>query len=78
MMLADLKESEDATRNITFSLPETLNRQISNFTITADVNKWFSGKNNIRISEQPMCHEPGKLAMQIADNYAAMFTISAQ
>ena len=72
------KRGEDATRNITLSLPKKLNRQISNITITADANKWFSGENNIKISEQPMCHQPGKLAMQIADNYAAMFSISLQ
>ena len=72
------KKGEDATRNIMLSLPETSNHQVTHFIITADVNKWFSGKNNIKISEQPMCHQPGKLAMEIADNYAAMFSISEQ
>ncbi len=72
------KRGEDATRNIALSLPLNNKHLSSAFIITADVNKWFSGKNKIKIGEQPMCHQPGKLAMQIADNYAAMFSISAQ
>lgn len=72
------KTGEDATRNIILPLPQNMKRKSPTFVITADVNKWFSGKNNIKIAEQPMCHQPGKLAMQIADNYADMFSLVAQ
>ncbi len=43
--------------------------------IAADVLKWFKGKNDIRIAQYPVCHEPGTLAMLLADNYASMFSI---
>lgn len=70
---------------ITNSQPSTINNQLSTtnqqpstFTITADISKWFYGKNNIKISSEAMCHSPGTLAVQIADNYAQMFSIKAQ
>lgn len=44
-------------------------------TISADILRWFSGKNTISIASTPRCHEPGQLAMQLADNYANMFSI---
>jgi hypothetical protein len=43
--------------------------------IAADALKWFKGSNDIRVSAHPVCHEPGKLAMQLADNYATMFSL---
>jgi hypothetical protein len=44
--------------------------------IDADLQKWFDGKYPINISQSPLCHQPGRLAMQLADNYAQMFTIA--
>ncbi|MFC4231010.1 MbnP family protein [Parasediminibacterium paludis] len=50
--------------------------QISNsVVIEADINKWFQSVHNIKIAEHPICHSPGNLAMQLADNYATMFKI---
>ena len=72
------KPGENVSREINLPLSSITNYQPSTFIITADINKWFSGKNEIKISEQPMCHSPGKLAVQVADNYATMFTIRAQ
>ena len=43
--------------------------------IEADLLKWFDGKTAVRLSASPACHEPGVLAMQIADNYSTMFSI---
>ncbi len=43
--------------------------------INADILKWFSGKQDIRIKETPVCHSPGKLAVAIADNYSQMFSL---
>ena len=72
------KPGENAARNINLSLLPTTNRQPSTFLISTDINKWFANKNSIKIGDQPMCHSPGMLAMQIADNYADMFSIRAQ
>ena len=44
--------------------------------IKADALKWFKSVHDIMIAEKPVCHEPGKLAMLIADNYATMFSIA--
>jgi hypothetical protein len=43
--------------------------------IDADILKWFNGRGPIHIAQAPVCHEPGPLAMSIADNYASMFSI---
>ena len=72
------KPGENAARNISLSLPPNTSHQSSAFIISTDINKWFANKNSIKIGEQPMCHSPGMLAVQIADNYAGMFSISAQ
>lgn len=72
------KPGEIAAREINLSLQPTTSRQSSTFIITADISRWFRNKNDIKIGDQPMCHSPGTLAMQIADNYADMFSIRAQ
>ena len=43
--------------------------------INADLSKWFDGAHPLRISQHPLCHQAGDLAMQIADNYSTMFSI---
>ncbi|WP_439505422.1 MbnP family protein [Sediminibacterium sp.] len=43
--------------------------------IETHLEKWFDGKHLIQIAESPNCHNAGKLAMQLADNYSTMFTI---
>ncbi len=72
------KDGENTARQINLSLPSITSNQSSTFIITADIGKWFYGKNNIKIAEQPMCHSPGALAMKIAGNYADMFSIQAK
>ena len=72
------KPGENAAREINLPLSSAASHQLPTFIITADIGKWFYGKNDIKISEQPMCHSPGKLAMQVAVNYADMFSIRAQ
>lgn len=44
--------------------------------IDADLLKWFDGRRPLKISQHPLCHQPGELAMQIADNYSVMFSIT--
>jgi hypothetical protein len=43
--------------------------------IKVDINAWFNGKQGLKIAKIPICHSPGKLATQFADNYAQMFSI---
>lgn len=69
------KNDENAARQIELQVPPSTASSLNTFTITADILKWFTGAQNISIAAQPMCHSPGKLAMQIADNYASMFSI---
>lgn len=72
------KRGENAARLISLSVPSTsyqTTHGARNFIVKADVLNWFHGMSDIKISEQSMCHEPGKLAMNIADNYQHMFTI---
>jgi hypothetical protein len=44
--------------------------------ITADVQKWFDGKSPVHLAQTPVCHQPGALAMRIADNYSTMFSVT--
>ena len=44
--------------------------------ITADVLKWFDGKSPVHLAQTPVCHQPGALAMRIADNYSTMFSVA--
>ena len=64
----------DATRKITIQFPNPDTR--SHITIHADLLRWFDGRQPIRLSHSPVCHEPGSLAMQLADNYSTMFSIA--
>ena len=69
------KWGENAARKITLTSSSTANYPTSLVLIKADVLKWFNSAHDIKIAAQPMCHEPGKLAMQIADNYEKMFSV---
>jgi hypothetical protein len=54
-----------------------LQNKINNSTVYIKVNlaNWFNGKHNILLKEQAICHTPGLLAMQLADNFATCFSI---
>ncbi|MBU3744219.1 MAG: hypothetical protein FGM61_06655 [Sediminibacterium sp.] len=43
--------------------------------IQADLLKWFNGEIPVSIATNPICHVPGKLAKQIANNYQLQFRI---
>ncbi|TKK70738.1 hypothetical protein FC093_03330 [Ilyomonas limi] len=73
------KYGENAARKIDLPVPAAFYQETSlsksrDVIIKADVLKWFAGTHDVKIAEHPMCHEPGKLAMDIADNYEKMFT----
>ena len=43
--------------------------------INADINSWWKGVNEIKITEHANITSPGKFALAISDNYAKMFSI---
>lgn len=69
--IGGFKDGENAVRKIHLKIL----KQNQLIDINADINSWFYAKNRIKISELPICHTPGALAMQIADNYSNMFSI---
>ena len=73
------KTGEAVARNIKLQLSQTIKADTisAQIFITADILKWFSGRHNIKIADAAFCHEPGKLAMQLADNYTGMFSIES-
>lgn len=73
------KSDENAARKINLEVSRDSGVPTSStFILKAEVLKWFYGAHNIKISEQPMCHEPGILAMDIADNYKTIFSIKKE
>ncbi len=71
------KTGENTVRKIALDIPLNNQQPLSDLTIDADINKWFSHVSAIHIAQTPVCHSPGALAVQIADNYAGMFSIEA-
>lgn len=69
------KPTENASRKITIAIPhgQANNNKLQ---LDADLLKWFNGTAELSIKEHPVCHQPGKLAMQIADNYSTMFSLA--
>jgi hypothetical protein len=69
------KANANAARQILLNIPAGQQRR-QPLTIQADIEKWFDGNKPIKLSQSPTCHEPGALAMQLADNYSTMFSIA--
>jgi hypothetical protein len=71
------KPNEKTAREIYLPLQKIVDCANKNctITITADVLKWFNAVHEIKIASTPLCHEPGLLATQLADNYAKMFSV---
>lgn len=69
------KNGENVVKKILLTVDRRPSTEVRNLVIAADINKWFQSVHNIKIAEHPICHSPGSLAMQIADNYATMFKI---
>ena len=70
------KSPSNAVRTISLAIPKQNGQgQDSEINIYVDILKWFDGKQPLRIAASPVCHQPGALAMQIADNYSTMFSI---
>ncbi len=70
------KAADNTARVITLDLPPGT-APVDEINIAADINAWFKGGFLLKIGEHPICHSPGGLAVQIADNYKGMFSISS-
>jgi len=70
------RQRENALRKITLVLNSNYENTSHIVTIHADVLKWFDAVHPLKIAQSPTCHQPGRLAMQIADNYSNMFSIA--
>lgn len=49
--------------------------QRKEITIEVNVNAWFNGAHNLKISDHPACTSMGELAQKFSDNYSRMFNI---
>ena len=65
----------NTVKEIDLPVPNTLG-QLQEIHISADINHWFRGNTILKVSETPVCHTPGALAVKIADNYKTMFSIN--
>ena len=71
------KSPNKAQRKIQLTLPVEITTAADPvIVIDADLLKWFNAQHTISIKQSPLCHQPGRLAMQLADNYSRMFTIA--
>ena len=69
------RKNENALRSVQLLVNKSA-EYTDTLVINADVLKWFDARHPLRIAQSPTCHQPGKLAMQIADNYSAMFSVA--
>lgn len=72
--IGGFRGNNNTARSIT--LP--LSTKDNNVSIIADAKKWFEGPYPLMIAKEPVCHSPGILAVNIANNYAHMFSILLQ
>jgi hypothetical protein len=67
------KPGEQTLRAIELKAAQPL--PAASLTVKVDLLQWFNGKHALPIAKNPVCHVPGELAVQYADNYASMFSI---
>jgi hypothetical protein len=73
--IGGFKTGENAIRTI--SLPAQFQIGKTNeLIINADVQRWFDGVNTISIASKASIMSPGGPALQMADNYATMFSVN--
>jgi hypothetical protein len=74
--IGGFKQKENALRKVVLVVPS--NNDSNEIIINVDILKWFQAKYDFKLSHTPYCHQPGKMAQQLADNYATMFSISSK
>ncbi len=67
------RQKENALRRVTLELPSNSNQDM--VRIQADLLQWFDAVRPMKITVTPVCHQPGEMAMMLADNYARMFSV---
>jgi len=73
--IGGFKTGENAIRTI--SLPAQFQVGKTNeLVINADIQRWFDGVNTLSIASKPTIMSPGGTALQVADNYATMFSVN--
>lgn len=70
------RQQENALQKIQLVVDKNSGADNNIIIINADILKWFDGRQPLKISQTPICHQPGKLAMQIAANYSTMFSVA--
>ena len=68
------RQHENAIRKVTLPFDKKMEAGGNTIIIHADILKWFNGVHDLKIARSPTCHQPGTLAMQLADNYSTMFS----
>ncbi len=71
------KKNEQTVRQINLVLPQKLicENAAVQLTVQANILAWFNTMNAIKIGDVAFCHEPGMLAVRLADNYSKMFKV---
>lgn len=67
------RQKENALRRVTLELTPDSNQET--IRLQADLLQWFDAVRPMKIAVTPVCHQPGELAMMLADNYARMFSV---
>jgi hypothetical protein len=67
------RQKENALRKITLAIDSYA--ADNTITINADILPWFNAVHSLKITETPVCHQPGDIAVQLADNYSTMFSV---
>lgn len=52
-------------------------KPLKEISIRAEIDQWFKSRSELRTADTPVCHDPGPLAVRIADNYSTMFSINS-
>lgn len=66
---------QNAERRVSLLVKQGTGTWQKPIVIDADVLAWFNTQHPLRIAISPVCHQPGALAMSLADNYARMFSV---
>jgi hypothetical protein len=68
------RQKENALRKIALIIDHPTVE--NTLTINADILPWFNAVHPMKIAETAICHQPGNIAVQLADNYSTMFYVA--
>ena len=76
--IGGFKTGENAIRKLVLDFPANSPVNVgltTSVVIDVDVARWFDGKHTLSIAANSSIMTPGGVSLQIADNYASMFTV---